>query len=399
MYSNQNEDSINKKKMKRKITHVFAIVIISVSLYSCGSKEHSADDGHNHGASERADAHEDMDEILFSADKANAIGLELETIKPDVFKRVIKTSGQVLSAQGDEVTVVAPASGIISFTNTNITDGMAIRSGETLVRISAKNIADGDPVAKAKITYEAARKAYLRSEELVKDKIVSTKEYEQARSQYETAKTAYEVFANKTNANGISVSSPISGYIKNRLVNQGEFVSLGQPIVTVSENKKLQLRAEVPEQYFSELKSITDANFKLSYDNSTYKLADLGGRLLSFGKASSQNSFYVPVTFEFDNIGNIIPGSFSEIYLLSSPREDIISVPQSALTEEQGLYFVYIQLDAEGYKKQEVTLGQDNGDRIQILSGLKEGDKVVTKGTYQVKLAANSSVIPEGHSH
>jgi multidrug efflux pump subunit AcrA (membrane-fusion protein) len=56
-------------------------------------------------------------------------------------------------------------------------------------------------------------------------------------------------------------------------------------------------------------------------------------------------------------------------------------------------------LDEEGYKKQEVMLGQNNGERVQILSGLKNGDKVVTKGVYQVKLAATSSVMPEGHAH
>jgi len=85
--------------------------------------------------------------------------------------------------------------------------------------------------------------------------------------------------------------------------------------------------------------------------------------------------------------------------LLSNPLENVISVPVSALTEEQGLNFVYLQLDEEGYKKQEVTLGQSNGDKVQVLSGLKAGDKVVTKGVYQVKLAAVSSIMPEGHSH
>ena len=51
-----------------------------------------------------------------------------------------------------------------------------------------------------------------------------------------------------------------------------------------------------------------------------------------------------------------------------------------------------------GYKKQEVTLGADNGKEVQILSGLKAGDKVVTKGAYQVKLASASNAIP-AHSH
>ena len=53
--------------------------------------------------------------------------------------------------------------------------------------------------------------------------------------------------------------------------------------------------------------------------------------------------------------------------------------PRTALTEEQGIYFVYLQLDEEGYKKQEVTLGADNGKNVQILTGIKPGDRVVTE--------------------
>ncbi|MGL5547637.1 MAG: efflux RND transporter periplasmic adaptor subunit, partial [Tannerellaceae bacterium] len=66
---------------------------------------------------------------------------------------------------------------------------------------------------------------------------------------------------------------------------------------------------------------------------------------------------------------------------------------------EQGVYYVFVQLDEEGYSKQEVTLGGDNGSEVQILSGLKPGEVVVTKGAMQVKLASMSSAIPHGHSH
>ena len=76
----------------------------------------------------------------------------------------------------------------------------------------------------------------------------------------------------------------------------------------------------------------------------------------------------------------------------------MISVPTTALTEEQGIYFVYVKLDEEGYKKQEVRIGADDGLRTEILSGLKAGDEVVTRGAYQVKLASVSGAIP-GHTH
>ncbi|KAA6305865.1 Multidrug resistance protein MdtA, partial [termite gut metagenome] len=125
----------------------------------------------------------------------------------------------------------------------------------------------------------------------------------------------------------------------------------------------------------------------------------LNGRLLSFGKASDVTSFYIPITFEFNNTGEIIPGSFVEVYLLSTVQNNVISVPISALTEEQGLYFAYLQLEDEVYKKQEVVPGEDDGERVRILSGLKPGDRIVAKGVFQVKLAATSSIVPEAHTH
>ncbi|MEG2281717.1 MAG: efflux RND transporter periplasmic adaptor subunit, partial [Rikenellaceae bacterium] len=265
--------------------------------------------------------------------------------------------------------------------------------------ISAKNLPDGDPNTKVRITYETALKELKRAEKLIQDKIISTKEYEQIQLRHKTALTAFEAQSSNIVSNGVTVSAPIGGYVKNISVSQGEYVTVGQPIMTISENKRVQLRAEVSEKYFQDLKGVHSANFKMAYDDNIYKLSELNGRLLSFGKTSNEKSFFIPITFEFDNIGDIVTGSFAEVYLLSTPQKDVISIPISALTEEQGLYFVYLQIDEEGYKKQGVTLGDNNGERIRIVSGLKSGDKVVVKGAYQVKLASVSSVVPEGHNH
>lgn len=224
--------------------------------------DHSAEDGHNHEgeALEKEGGH--SDEIPFTKEQAEAVGLQLEEVTPGTFSHVIKTSGQILSAQGDEATIVATSNGIVSFVNPSISDGAAVRAGEAIVTVSAKNLLEGDPAAKAKIAYETAQKEYQRAEGLIKEQIISAKEFEQARLRYETAKTAYEAQASNITAIGVRVTSPINGYIKNRLVNQGEYVSVGQPIATVSQNRRLQLRAEVSENYFKALKSIGSANFQ-----------------------------------------------------------------------------------------------------------------------------------------
>lgn len=351
-------------------------------------------EGHDHGNEAEA---EHSDEIILPKAKADAAGVKVTTIEPGTFEQVIKTSGQVLAAQGDESVAVATVAGVVNFRG-KVTEGMSVGKGTTLITISSSNIAEGDPVQRARIAYDISKKEYERMKALVINKIVSDKDFAQAEQSYENARISYEALAKNHSAGGQAIPSPMGGFVKNILVKEGDYVTIGQPLVSVTQNRRLFLRAEVSEKYYPYLRTIGSANFQTPYDNKVYELKELGGKLLSFGKASGDNSFYVPVTFEFDNKGDIIPGSFVEVYLLSTPMPHVLSLPRTALTEEQGLFFVYLQLDEEGYKKQEVTLGADNGKSVQILTGIKAGDQVVTSGAYQVRLASASNAIP-AHSH
>ena len=235
-------------------------------------------------------------------------------------------------------------------------------------------------------------------QQLVGDQIVSARAFEQARLDYENAKIAWDAMAGKQTANGVAVVSPINGYLKNLQVAEGDYVSVGQPLATIAQSNRLVLRAEVSEKYYQYLPLIQSANFRTPYDNALYSLADLHGRLLSYGKSADAGSYYIPVTFEFDNKGAVIPGSFVEIFLLTSPIANVLQVPVSALIEEQGQYAVFIRVEPQIYKKMPVTLGANNGASAQILTGLKAGDEVVTEGAYQIKLASVSSAMP-AHNH
>jgi RND family efflux transporter MFP subunit len=382
------------------------IYIVVMGLFLLGAcdnhstKEEAGDhDGHNHATGEHRHEGENSDEIVLSKEKARAAGIQSETIQEGTFRQVIKTGGQVLAAQGDEATAAATMAGIVSFRN-RIVEGMDVGRGTPLLTVSAKNIVDGDPVERARVTYETARKEYERMRPLAESRIVSQKEFNQAEQNYEAARVGYEAMAKGHAAGGQVITSPISGFVKNILVKEGDYVELGQPLVSVAQSRRLFLRAEVSERYYPYLRSISSANFRTPYGDTVYPLSELGGRLLSFGKSSGDRSHYVPVTFEFDNKGDVLPGAFVEIYLLSSPMNRVISLPHAALTEEQGNYFVYLQQDDECYRKQEVTLGADDGQRVQILSGITPGDRVVTRGAYQVKLASASNALPmHNHEH
>ena len=364
--------------------------------HSSHSHDGHSHDAHNHDGHD----HGNPDEIKFTKHQAHVAGLQTEIVSAGEFTAVIRTSGEISAAVGSEQIIVAKSSGVISFVKNVSAEGAELRANQKLATISSKSLATGDKLVQIKAEYEAAEQAYNRAKKLNEEKIVSAKEVERLKAEYLSAKSRYDAVAKSSDkSGGVALNSPISGYLKSRLVEEGDFVEEGTAIAVVTQTRRLQLRAEVPEKYYAELRNVKGANFTTSYDDKLYKLSDMNGRLLSYGRTSTDGAFYVPVTFEFDNCGDVLPGAFVEIYLLAGGRHNVMTLPVSAVTEQQGLKFVFIKLDDECYKKQEVKTGLTNGERIEILSGLEEGQEVVTHGVTQVKLAASASVVPEGHSH
>ena len=365
---------------------------------------HSHEGNHDHHdhAEHAHDAHGHAhgEGIAFTKKQAEAAGLVVEVVEEAPFSGVIKTAGHIQAPQGAEAVVVATSAGVLYYTNPSIVEGIAVEADKPLAGITAKKLQDGDPLVKARLAYETAQAEYERAQRLVGDKIISVKEYEQIRLRYETAKTTYEGQAKGMTERGASVASPIAGYVKQVLVPNGSYVEVGQPVAVVTQTRRLQLRAEVSERDYAQLAKVTEAHFAPAYIDKLYKTSELNGRLVAYGKAASDAaSHYIPVTFEFDNVGDIIPGSYADVYLLTTPEDGVVSLPTEALTEEQGLYFVYVQVCAEEYEKRSVHPGRRNGERVEILHGLHHGERVVTHGAYHVKLASMSTAIPHGHSH
>lgn len=377
----------------RNIFSIVSCIVFAVALSSCGHKDHDHDE-----AAEAEEQH-NHDEIVLSPEKAKAAGVKVETIVPGKFHGVIHTSGKVMAASCDETTVVATISGRVAYKD-HVSEGLKVGSGTTLFTITSAGmqVAEGDPVLRAKIDFEKAERDYNRAELLIKDKIISEKDLAVAKAEYEAAKLTYTSMQKTRSAGGVVVSAPRGGYVKQCLVSEGDYVEAGQPLAIITQNQHLYLRAEVPERKFNELNKIKSAKFRTSYSSRLYDITDMGGHIQSYGRSAEVNNSYIPVIFEFNNTGDVVQGSYAEIYLITGDRMDVMSVPLTALTEEQGLHYVYIQVDEEGYRKQEVKLGESDGDRVEILSGLKSGDKVVTKGAIQIKLASASNAIP-AHNH
>ena len=175
-----------------------------------------------------------------------------------------------MPAYGDEVIITAKSRGIITFGNNRKLIGSAVNSDETVFIISGAGLTEGNLDTKyeeAKNNYEKSKIDFERANGLLKKNIVSQKSFQEIQLRYKNAQTTFNTIEKNYTAGGHKITSPIQGYIKKIMISEGEYVEIGQPIASVSQNRKLILKAEVPQKYFSKLNSISSANFITAYDS------------------------------------------------------------------------------------------------------------------------------------
>ena len=375
------------------------------AMTSCQhNHEHAHIHEHEHEHSHAHDHDHGDNIVVFSNVQGQKVGLVLEKVALRPFGQVIKTSAQVLPSQGDEREATATTSGVVVFSNPNLVAGTAVKAGQQLFEIESSGMADNNMSVRfqeAAANYQAAKVAYERKQQLAEDKIVSQNDLEQARASYETAKAVYNNLKSNFSRKGAVVRAPISGYVQRIHVNNGGFVDAGQSVVTVSQNRDLQLRAEVQPRYYNYLKNIKGVNIRIPGDSQTYTLEELNGSLVSYGKATDSDCPLVPVTFRIRNVGNLLNGSFVTAYIVTQSDREALTVPNEGIVEEMGNHFLFVKVHDGEYEKRLVTLGSTDGLRTEITSGLTAGEIVVTKGASMVRLAQNSTALDPhaGHVH
>ncbi len=322
-------------------------------------------------------------------------------IKETMFD-VVKATGEIISAPGDEVTIASKSNGIVKFVSNNNITGSAIRAGQTMFTVTGGEIAF-ENVDAAKQTARAelatAKTEYERANELIKDRLITQGEFQQAKLRYEQAQITLNNLG-RNYSGGKSLSSTINGFIKNIMVSEGQYVSAGQPLATITKNQRFVLKADVSLKDADKISSIQEANFTIIQNKQSYNTKDLNGKVLSVGKTTAGTSPFIPVHFQIDSKPGMLPGSFAEVFLKTIPINDALVIPVSALIEEQGVFYVYIQTEGESFQKRELKLGANDGQKVQVLSGVSEGERVVIKGGYQIKLSQASGALPaHGHEH
>ncbi len=319
------------------------------------------------------------------------------------FGPVIKTTAMVKGAPGSERVVTARSSGVLLFSVIDMFEGIRVEAGQDLFTISGNGFVENNIVkyTTAKSNFEKAKADYERARELAEAKVLSEREWLSAKNLFETTKAVYENLADNVGETGQIGYSPLSGYVKQVMVTNGSYVEAGQSVLVVSQNRTLVLQSEIPQRYAYLLESIESANIISPNDPVPYSLEQLNGRVVSYGKAANPDNFLLPVILQIDNPGNFLPGTFVEVYLKTLTHAQALTVPLTAILEEQGNYFVWVQITPERFEKREVHVGETDGVEMEIVEGLSPQERIVTRGAMLIKLAQATglSEFHSGHVH
>jgi multidrug efflux pump subunit AcrA (membrane-fusion protein) len=198
----------------------------------------------------------------------------------------------------------------------------------------------------------------------------------------------------------MNIVSGAGGEVQQLYQANGVYVSEGAPLISIAGTGKIMLRADLPQRYWQEVSLIRSASFMPSGSSRVYNMDELGGRVIARGSALSPDNQFIPVIFEFPNKGAFVAGSFAEVFLHTTLIQNQLVIPVSALLEEQGVYYVYVQSAGESYLKRTVKPGFIDGTYANVISGLVPGDRVVTQGAIFIKASSQMTGTPShGHEH
>jgi membrane fusion protein (multidrug efflux system) len=278
-----------------------------------------------------------------------------------------------LEAPG-EAQVVAKTSGVM--VQLLAEEGDIVSKGQVLARIDPERARL--EAARSLSTVRKLENNYRRSRELAERKLVSADAVDNIRFELESARASYAL-AN-LELSHTNITAPISGVVAQRMFKPGNLVALNAPVFRIVDNSRLEAVLNVPERELATLK--VGLPIKLSVDALPGQV--FAGVIDRLPRALDSGSGTFRVVGAFAGGGVLRPGMFGRINVVYDQREDALTIPRTALLEDEGEAAVYT-VRAKKAVRVPVVLGYVNGELAEIRSGLKEGEPVITAGKVAVR--------------
>jgi membrane fusion protein, heavy metal efflux system len=333
----------------------------------------------------------------------------------------VPANGVLRPRPDGEARVGAPAGGRFLARGTYPQIGMTIARNQILGVIAPRVPADVDPasitlnVQRAQIAVQQAQAERVRLEGLFAQEAVPERRVIEARRHEETARAELQAaqsrlaqYRGTQSATGgesggrFEVRSPVGGTIVTVTVAPGEFVEEGRELFHVIDLSRLWLELQIPEGQIGQVQTSNSVWFQPEGFPSAFEVSPtMGGRVVASGGVVNPQTRTLPLIFEVPNRnGQLKAGMFVRAQVFTATTQRGIVIPLSSVVDEDGQPVAYVELEGELFERRPLKLGTRQADRVQIVEGLKSGDRVVTRGAYNIRLQAASGAVPaHGHAH
>ncbi|MEE9385500.1 MAG: efflux RND transporter periplasmic adaptor subunit [Nannocystaceae bacterium] len=335
----------------------------------------------------------------------------------------VEVAGRIDTPPGGSAEVGAPLPGrLVAPKSGLLWPGAKVHKGQVLASLlpspsSPEAAARASlAVAEAHARASRAKLALERAERLIRDEAIPERELEDAQREIrvaqESVRAAKQAAALYSGARGKSagrgtwhLTAPIDGTLVSVSATPGANVSPGQPLFRIVDTTQLWVIAQVPEQDAARLRTDRNPSFQLAGLDDWHAIRIAGthtnASIISVGQTVDRASRTVEVIYALrEPVASMRVGGLLRVSLPAGNEHTGVVIPRSALIDQEGRDIVYVQVDGEHFQERLVRLGPLAGTDVGIRSGLRTGERIVTRGAHLVRLADRASTTQaHGHIH
>ena len=338
--------------------------------------------------------------VKLSAESMKEIKLETETVSLQPFTGYISIPAKIITNQDEEAQIGSLVQGRVH--KVFVKAGDNVKAGQILMTVEGLDVGHiKAEFLKAKASLDYTRANYERQKKLFEEKIGSQKNVLESQTEYEKASAEYKAEDRKIHSVGLSdaditeikknddhtsealpIRSPINGVVVERNVVIGQVVDATTNAFKVINTSSVWADGQIYEKDFAKINQKTNAVFT----SSAYQNDVVNGRIIYIGQMVDPQTRTITVRGEFSNAKNKLkPQMFGELKIPLNAEAKAIMVPEESVIKEAGQEYVFVQTDETTFEKRIVISGTTAGNRIEIKDGLKEGEKVASRGVFYLK--------------
>jgi len=265
------------------------------------------------------------------------------------------------------------------------------------------NVTDAAEVKKAAADLKEAEGVYQRARLLLDKQVLPKQDFDETEAKMSSARAAYDLAVQSVQnlraqlpqykaavdlaekkIRDAEIRAPFKGQIKERLVGPGQYLRVQTPVVVIVSVDPLRMRLKIPEKMTEWIK----VGNRIAVSVDAYPDKKFSGTVSRINPSVDQQSRTFEVEASLENSAGLLkPGFFVQADMPTGKVDRAFLVPEDALEYSYGVYKVFL-IQGNALKETEVKVGERSNDRIEIVSGLKEGDMIA--------LAARGQVLKDG---